>query len=556
MLGKKLLHQNASPAALPDSSERIGQPRCMKETRVELGEELDNWEKSPIDAATMKWVVAGAGEGKTALLLTFADLCRRQKRSVGAFFASNRITYCSDGNRIVATLAVQLMQALPSTTKYINRALHDDPLLLSKGREVQMNALIVEPIKRIERRTRFLSTITFGRKAYPTLIVIDGLDEVTGKDVQADLIKIIGDTMKDIRLPLRFLVASRPEPHIVDAIDTLRSQFPEDRVSIMDLRGNTLVHRDIRCYFKAKFEEIWTKDADLPRDWPGEDVIDQLVDKASGQFIYATTIMRYIMFAYHSPEERLAVIRGLLEKPPGDKPYQNLDELYSHVVRNANRRADMLRIIAFIIVINRVTANTHILSPAFSKLCSPPKLGLILGLRRGDLLRCLMDVHSVIKVGDDNCDVLIYHKSFPDFLLDPLRSNEFAVNLEDSHNYLFSHIIRTSEHRDTILQMLGQVIIAESMPSDVDFFGTPANSSSDKRLASILGRHSVLPTIADIHVMLLLGNRDEDIRIRHRFFLEFLLDRSRSRELFIDVNEARVTLRQAPIRWIFDTDGM
>ena len=82
MLGKKLLHQNASPAALPDSSERIGQPRCMKETRVELGEELDNWEKSPIDAATMKWVVAGAGEGKTALLLTFADLCRRQKRSV------------------------------------------------------------------------------------------------------------------------------------------------------------------------------------------------------------------------------------------------------------------------------------------------------------------------------------------------------------------------------------------------------------------------------------------------------------------------------------------
>jgi len=63
----------------------------MEETRVELCAELDDWEKSPIDAATMKWVLAGAGEGKTALLLTFADLCRQQKRSVGAFFASNRI---------------------------------------------------------------------------------------------------------------------------------------------------------------------------------------------------------------------------------------------------------------------------------------------------------------------------------------------------------------------------------------------------------------------------------------------------------------------------------
>ena len=173
----------------------------MEETRVELGQELDDWEKNPIDAVTMKWVLGGAGEGKTALLLTFADLCRQHKRSVGAFFASNRIAGCSDGNRIVPTLAVQLMQALPSTAKYIDRALRDDPLLLSKGREVQMNALIVEPIKRIERMTRFLTTITFGLITYPTLIVIDGLDEVTGKDIQVDFIKIIGNTMKDIRLP-------------------------------------------------------------------------------------------------------------------------------------------------------------------------------------------------------------------------------------------------------------------------------------------------------------------------------------------------------------------
>src|SRR6188768_2143071 len=98
---KDLLHSKTSPAALPDSSERIDQPRCMEETRVELAQELDDWEKSSIGAATMKWVFGGAGEGKTALLLTFADLCKRHKRSVGAFFASNRIADCSDGSRII-----------------------------------------------------------------------------------------------------------------------------------------------------------------------------------------------------------------------------------------------------------------------------------------------------------------------------------------------------------------------------------------------------------------------------------------------------------------------
>ena len=170
MLGKNLLHQNASPAALPNSSARIDQPRCMEATRVELCQELDEWEKSPINAATMKCVLAGAGEGKTALLLTFADLCKQQKRAVGAFFASNRIIDCGDGNRIIATLAVQLMQTLPSTAKYIDKALHDDPHLFSKGREVQMNALIVEPIKRIAMITRFLAAITFGLKTIQLLL--------------------------------------------------------------------------------------------------------------------------------------------------------------------------------------------------------------------------------------------------------------------------------------------------------------------------------------------------------------------------------------------------
>jgi len=531
----------------------------MEETRVELCAELDDWEKSPIDAATMKWVLAGAGEGKTALLLTFADLCRQQKRSVGAFFASNRIADCSDGNRIVATLAVQLIQALPSTAKYIDKALRDDPHLLSKGREVQMNALIVEPIKRIAKITRFLAAITFGLKAYPTLIVIDGLDEVSGRDVQTDIIKIIGNTMRDVRLPLRFLVASRPEPHIVDAINKLRSQFPEDRVSTMDLKEDTLVHRDIRRYFKVKFGEVRAKDTDLPPDWPGEDVIDQLVDKASGQFIYATTIMPYIMFEYHSPAKRLAVIRGLLEKPPGDEPYQNLDELYSLIVRNATRRVDMLRIMALFIVINQLIATANAAAGAFARLCSPHKLGDILGLEKGDVRRCLRDMHSVVNIGDDHSSIEIYHKSFPDYLLDSSRSNEFTIDVDDSYNCLFAHIVGTSQHRDIILQVLGQWVISKDMTSDVDILGTPANTSSPNRIETILGlEHGEIPRLLeDIRLLVEVRNGEQDIKINDPSLRSFLLDRSRSRRLFLDLDSVRLTLKfGAPIRTVFDAQGM
>ena len=502
----------------------------MEETLVELVAEMDDWEKNPIDAPTMKWVLGGAGEGKTALLLTFADLCRRSKRSVGAFFASNRIADCSDGSRIIITLAVQLMQSLPSTAKYIDKALRQDPHILSKGREVQMKALIVQPIKRIAMVTRFLTTVTFGLKSYPTLIVIDGLDEVTGKDAQTDIIKIIGNTMKDIRLPLRFLVASRPEPHIIEAIQR------KDRVSIMDLREDVLVHRDIRCYFKVKFEEIRAKDDYLPLDWPGEDVIDQLVDKASGQFIYATTVMPYIMFKYHSPEERLAIIRGLLVTPPGDQPYHNLDELYSHIVRNATRGGAILQILALLITINQLISTANAPAGTFAQLCSPLKLSEILGLKRGEVRRCLTDMHYVSNVGDDKRAIQIYHKSFPDFLLDSSRLKEFAIDIQAAHDCLYFHLVGTSQDRDAILQILGQVMLAEGMLSDVDIIGSPANTSSPDRISVILGLEpgDIVRIATDVCLVLQVGDPEHDVRIRDPTFRHFLFDRSRSKELCVD----------------------
>ena len=517
----------------------------MEATRMELVAELDNWEKSLINAPTMKWVVGGAGEGKTALLLTFADLCKGHKRSVGAFFASNRITDCSDGSRIVATLAVQLMQSLPSTAKHIEKALRQDPHILSKGREVQMKALIVEPVKRIATTTRLLAAITFGLKSYPKLIVIDGLDEVTGKDVQTDIIKIIGNTIKDIRLPLRLLISSRPEPHIVEAVQGLRSRFPKDRISTMDLREDVLVHRDIRRYFKVKFAEIRAKDDCLPVDWPGEAVIEQLVDKASGQFIYAATVMRYIMFEYHSPDERLAIIRGLLKTPPGDKPYDNLDELYLHIVRNATRGGDILQILALLIVINQLISTANAPAGTFTQLCSPLKLGEILGLKRGEVRRCLTDMHSVVNVGDDKRDIQIYHKSFPDFLLDRSRSKEFSIDLQASHGCLYSHLVGASHDRDTILRILGQVMLAEGMPSDVDIIGSPANTSSPDRVGVILGLESgdLARIVTDVRLVLQVGEPKQDIKILDHSFRVFLLDRSRSKELYVDLDDARLTLR-------------
>jgi len=403
----------------------------MEDTRVELVNELDDWERTKTDSATMMWMYGGAGTGKTALLLTFADLCKLRGRSAGSYFASSRIANCNDGNRIVATLAMQLMQAFPSTEKYIDDAIRKDPLIFSRGREVQMKVLIVEPIKRIAAMTRLLEIVTFGFMSYPTLIVIDGLDEITGKEVQSDIIRTISYAMKDIRLPLRFLVASRPEPHIVDAVKDLQSHFP-GRVSQIDLSDDAMAQRDIEVYLRRKFVEVRSLHPEVPPDWPSSDIVSQLADKASGHFIYVTTVMAYLITRYHSPSERLRIIRGLLRAPPGDTPFAQLDFLYTHITTHANHRQEILKVLGQLLVARNMHSEVDIFgSPANSS--SPKRLEAILGLNSGDIRRILTDMHSLLKIGTNSDDVKILHASFPDFLLDESRSRDFFVGLEAAH---------------------------------------------------------------------------------------------------------------------------
>jgi len=127
------------------------------------------------------------------------------------------------------------------------------------------------------------------------------------------------------------------------------------------------------------------------------------------------------------------------------------------------------------------------------------------------------------------------------------------------YDRVYLHLIINSPHRDTILQVLGQVIVTKDRPPRIDDIGIPANFSSSKRIAATLGleRDLVIQLVADFHLLLEGGDDDSDIMIRQPSFLEFLLDSSRSQELSIDVNDALLILRYAPtLRTIFETEGM
>jgi len=133
-----------------------------------------------------------------------------------------------------------------------------------------------------------------------------------------------------------------------------------------------------------------------------------------------------------------------------------------------------------------------------------------------------------------------------------------ALRLQEMYDQVYSHLISTSEHRETILQILGQCLFSERMDSDVDNTSGPANTSPDK-IEILLGleKGTIPQLLADISLLVEVGNADQDIKIKNPSFRGFLLDRSRSQGLFLDLDGAQRALRfAAPIRTVFGTEGM
>ena len=137
-------------------------------------------------------------------------------------------------------------------------------------------------------------------------------------------------------------------------------------------------------------------------------------------------------------------------------------------------------------------------------------------------------------------------------------NNNSSLQLQDMYDQVYSHSIRTSPYQDTILKILGQCFVSEGMTSDLDIPGTPANTSSCNRIAAIVGiYYTDIPKILADMRLLVEVDKDQNIKINEPFLRNFLLDRSRSHELFIDLDDARLMFKLAgPIKNAFGTKGM
>jgi hypothetical protein len=220
------------------------------------------------------------------------SLCRRLdhcRRLGGSFFFKRAHTTRGNAKLLFATLAYQLALENQNFKGPISEVAEDRPSVIGRSMDIQLQKLIVEPCQSLRNRPPTVQPSHSVENCQPPIFLIDGLDECEGQNIQQELLRLIGDAVRENPHMLRILIASRPEPHIREIID---------RPSPEPLFRNLTIKRafaDVEKYLRDEFSRIYHEHRDtmegIPLPWPSWDILNILVEKSSGYFIYASTVI-------------------------------------------------------------------------------------------------------------------------------------------------------------------------------------------------------------------------------------------------------------------------
>ena len=342
-----------------------------------------------------------------------------------SFFCSRDFQDRRNLRSIFPTLAVQLSRRYPEFRSAFVKLIRSNPDIVHEPLYNQMEKLIVYPLAE--------STIS-------TVIVIDALDECEDEEPASAILSVLGQFVAEVP-NVKFFITGRPEsriqegfrlPLLADATDVFVLHEVEPRQ----------VRNDVWLFFRHSFSELKRHRRGLD-DWPTEEQVDILCERAGGLFVYAMATVRFIGEKNNSPKKQLDRLlqshgSSVLEGRTRLKTNATLDSLYTSILQEAfgsdhPENDPRLRSVLGAVVL---AANP----------LSPSTIAALLGFESEEVLPLLSSLHSLLILQEDaGLPVRPFHKSFPDFIVDPARCTNprFRVSPPDHHMELLSGCLET-----------------------------------------------------------------------------------------------------------------
>ncbi|KAF9522224.1 hypothetical protein CPB83DRAFT_899821 [Crepidotus variabilis] len=415
---------------------------CLEGTRTSALEEIDEWKRKTLEEQSpeMIWLTGSAGSGKTAIAQTVYEQFKEEGLLVvqTSFFRS---TGCTNLKYLPLSIAYQLAEKNSLLKASIEAVIQASPAVIDAPIHVQLQRLVLGPIAEAADHLPMV------------YVVLDGLDECGVEDQQIQIIRLIQAIITDQHLPIRFLIASRPESWIQTSL--LSPSAPP--LSTIFLNQDEEADDDIHLFYETEFKKIRNDPRHIHSmtsaqpSWPSTDVVKQLVEWASGQFIYAKTVTRFVGEPGHSPIRRLEIVlQPNSELTKSQSPLDRLDALYSQVLSCVvNWKITGKVLGALSVFISYISGTREALSI----------IEVVLGLNSGDAYLALRNLHPLVFVPSDltlerermpekeykaklidgingiqlECPHF-YHKSFTDFLHHPQRAGKYFIDTRRVHS--------------------------------------------------------------------------------------------------------------------------
>jgi len=383
---------------------------CMDGTRKVILSEISSWIKNP-DAQQVCWLTGKAGSGKTSIAKTVCMEAKKDTAVVlgGSFFCSRSTGLAAqrDIRCVVPTLAQHLALESTEFRRALVQSLEKDPDIQYKEVAVQVAQLLRTPL------------LALKKSPVPVLFVIDALEECGDESfysteshhaVTSMLGALVSLTQSESKLPVKFLVTSRPESQI-------RESSISNELCSLILRLHFInkveVDADISQYIRKTLESGLSTQPNFQAMLP-ESQIEDLVRFCDGLFIVAATAMEHVFSA--EPDAVQARFTKLLNAS-GDRMNATaaapLDRMYRLILGDATREAvpggtdlqALLRLLASLLS-SRMTLSIAALAD-------------LLGWKPFHVRASLSLLHSVIYVPEDNeaPGLRTVHASFGDYLL-------------------------------------------------------------------------------------------------------------------------------------------
>ncbi|RXW13046.1 hypothetical protein EST38_g12808 [Candolleomyces aberdarensis] len=384
-------------------------PKCKPGTREQILDHIMDWVVDE-EATSMLWFQGPAGGGKTCIMREVATRCVGADCFAAAYFFSTRVGLDSE-LPFVATIVHQFITTIPELKPFILQSIFDNPTIFKEALKTQTRNLILDPLGSIPKISR-------------VVIVVDGLDECRMATERGNLLDILLSLATASPHSFRIIIASRPEFDIRTAFDRNDFKVLTKVIRLQDYDG-TLDIRNYFCDEFARIRETHPAKEFIPFNWPIEEILNILIVKASGIFVYPATIIKYIDNPRRNPIELLNHVLASSQMPTATNPFAELDALYATILHPPDTDIPLLKRLLHCIMETRHTYSIALFTSFFDAFLSLPP---------GTTQITLCDMHAIVNVPTKpDMGLRFHHKSLEDYLSSPIRGGDLYQARNETH---------------------------------------------------------------------------------------------------------------------------